>query len=232
MSFLQWIKRRFYIPGEPITLLGFEHGGKAFRFIDGWVKYPNGLTMCRFADQAGDIKTADPIMKMKAASLPDGLLTRVGKSIKIIRKTTVTDPLAEDGEQKEFVKEEFRYEETDEPYVDPDDGTYLLRVDPKLALILDADERPEGLAFPMDMDTATGLFLEGKRRKVQKRVLPSGLCAVIVDPVTKYFRTNPELYCVAADTALSAGLLRVKMQWWKTLLLAFFAFLFGMMFHL
>jgi hypothetical protein len=65
----------------------------------------------------------------------------------------------------------------------------------------------------------------------QLKVYLRGQIAAIRDPVLLYYRTNPEVYGVSDDVALSASILRTRVQLWKTILIsgivAFIAFLIG-----
>lgn len=120
--------------------------------------------------------------------------------------------------------------ESDTPFFDKTDGSYYLKVNPKLAPILDSESGPEGLIFPMDFETATGVTIEGEPVPVRTEI-PTRMFGLVRDPILRYYKSNPELYGVSVDVALSAGLLRVKVQWWKTIVFCVFCFAMGYLVH-
>jgi hypothetical protein len=70
-----------------------------------------------------------------------------------------------------------------------------------------------------------------KQTPKQLRVHLRGQIAAVRDPVLLHYRTNPEVYGVSDDVALSASILRTRVQLWKTILIAgivgFIMFLIG-----
>ena len=209
MGIIQKIKHKLFIPGEPITILGFNHSASAIRIYDGWIRYNNGLGQNTFRNENADIRTSKPYMFMGRFELPKLFMRFAGKTI---------EDFDEEGTK-------ITSRESNIPYFDPSDGSYYIKIEPKYAPILDTPDAPESLIFPMDFETATGVTIEGKPIKQE---VPTRMFGFIRDPILRYYKTNPEVYGVSADVALSAGLLRVKVQYWKTILIAVFAFLFGM----
>ena len=218
MGIVQSLKQRMFVPGEPIRILGFNHNASTVRLYDGWIKYANGLGQNTFKNENGDLRGSRPYMFMGRYELPKGLLQFVGK-----KKCAVESITNDEGQELPIT---VKYYETNEPYFNEQDGTYYLKIDPKLAPIMETGDSPEGLLFPMDFETATGVSVEGKPFVTE---LPARMFGFIRDPILRYYKTNPELYGVSADVALSAGLLRVKVQWWKTILFCLFAFGLGLM---
>jgi hypothetical protein len=123
MGLLTGIRKRLFIPGEEISLLGFDFNAHVFRRFDGWMKYSNGLFKNRMKEEGVDGRTSQPFRLMKNIHFDLGWLT------------------LEDIEK---------------------DGSYLIRVNPKYAPILDTGEKPEGLGFLVDFQAATGVYFDTK----------------------------------------------------------------------
>jgi hypothetical protein len=63
----------------------------------------------------------------------------------------------------------------------------------------------------------------------QLRTYIRGQIAAVRDPVLLHYRTNPEVYGISDDVALSASILRTRVQLWKTILIGAGCFFFGML---
>jgi hypothetical protein len=121
LSLLTKIRKRLLIPGEEITLLGFDFNAQTVRIFEGWMKYSNSLFKNRLKEEGVDGRTAQPFRLMRKLGFDPEWLT------------------LEDIEN---------------------DGSYLIRVNPKYAPILDTGERPEGLIFLVDFQAATGVSFD------------------------------------------------------------------------
>jgi hypothetical protein len=64
----------------------------------------------------------------------------------------------------------------------------------------------------------------------QLKVYLRGQIAAIRDPVLLNYRTNPEVYGISDDVALSASILRTRVQIWKTIIFCIMSFLLGGLF--
>jgi hypothetical protein len=71
----------------------------------------------------------------------------------------------------------------------------------------------------------------GTLSPVHLKVELKGQIAAVRDPVLLHYRTNPEVYGVSDDVALSASILRTRVQIWKTIIICgivgLFCFLVG-----
>lgn len=126
MGLLTWFRKRLLIPGEEISLLGFDFNAQTIRRFDGWMKYSNSLFKNRLKEEGIDGRTAQPFRLMKRIAFDPDWLT------------------LEDIEQ---------------------DGSYLIRVNPRYAPILDTGEKPEGLIFLVDFQAATGVWFDTGKEK-------------------------------------------------------------------
>jgi hypothetical protein len=151
MGLLTKLRKRLLIPGEQITLLGFDFNAQTVRIFDGWMKYSNSLFKNRMKEEGVDGRTAQPFRLMS----------------KIF-----------------FEPEWLTLEEVE------DDGSYIIRVNPKYAPILDTGEKPEGLIFLVDFQAATGVSFDtrgnpehpiGKSPESLRRLVKN---APIMDPLS------------------------------------------------
>lgn len=86
-----------------------------------------------------------------------------------------------------------------------------------------------GIAFVV-IRTVYGRLKPGAFSPIHLKARLNGQIAAIRDPVLLYYRTNPEVYGISDDVALSASILRTRVQLWKTIIFCIVAFMMGGLF--
>lgn len=99
-----------------------------------------------------------------------------------------------------------------------DKDTLTFTINRKYGHIFKTEDKPEGIAYLVDMQTGQGGQLIPKTQiKVQR------------DPVLdRLFSVNPFFWGSTIDSFIATELLRGKVEWWKTLLFMAFALILGL----
>jgi hypothetical protein len=193
------LRNLFHIPGEDVTLIGFDDRCKSIRIYDMWSKTANKFDN-RLEGKTIEGNVAEPfvIYEDKVVSEPSakaGLFERLGKRISFFNRF-VPEPAITHTEEGDVI---------------------TFTINRNYGLIFKTDDKPKGIAYLVDMQTGQGGQLVPKQIRVER------------DPVLdRLFSANPFFWGSTIDSFIATELLRGKVEWWKTLLFMGFALVAGL----
>lgn len=189
----------FRVPGEDIILIGFDDRCKSIRRYDMWSKTANKFDN-RLEGKTIEGNVAEPfiIYEDKAVSESSaiaGLFERLGNWISFFKRF-VPEPVVSHIEEEDIL---------------------TFKINRRYGHIFKTDDKPQGIAYLVDMQTGQGGQLIPKQIKVER------------DPVLdRLFSTNPFFWGSTIDSFIATELLRGKVEWWKTILFMGFALIAGL----
>jgi len=196
------VRNIFHVPGEDIILLGFDDRCQSFRKYTFWSKTANKF------DNRLEGKTIEGNVAQPFIAYEDKVLT---------------EPSAVTGfiERLEKISKHFsflKWLKPDVPISHVEEGDKLtFTINRKYGHILKTDDKPEGIAYLVDMQTGQGGQLIPRQIVVER------------DPIfNMLFSTNPFFFGSTIDSFIATELLRGKVEWWKTLLFMGMALVFGL----
>ena len=192
----------FHVPGEDIILIAFDDRCKSIRKYTMWSKTANKF------DNRLEGKTIEGNVAQPFIIYEDKILTEPSAITGLIEKL--------EGISKWFTF--LKWLKPDVPISHTENGDELtFKINRKYGHIFKTDDKPEGIAYLVDMQTGQGGQLIPKQVKVER------------DPVIdKLFSCNPFFWGSTIDSFIATELLRGKVEWWKTLLFMGFALVVGL----
>lgn len=206
------IKNLFHVPGEDVTLIGFDDNAKSIRVYSVWSKQASRFTNTLEGKTIeGNVAQPYLIHEKKVVSEPstlDGILTRIKE-----RAPGVLDfipaKILDEGEPQVTHTVSFDNEGNE---------VLTFSINRKYGHIFKTDDKPEGVAYLVDMQSGQGCQLLPKQMKIAK------------DPVLDFLMSaNPFFFGSAIDSFIATELLRGKVEWWKTLLFGAMALTIGLL---
>jgi hypothetical protein len=188
----------FHIPGEEITIIGFDDRCRSIRKYKMWSKTANKFDN-RLEGKTIEGNVAQPFIAYEDAiittpSFLAGCAELAASYITFMENIVPVQPIThtEDGDILTFT------------------------INRKYGHIFKTDDKPEGIAYLADMQTGQGGQLIPKQIKLDR------------DPVfDMLFSTNPFFWGSTIDSFIATELLRGRVEWWKTLLFMGMALIFG-----
>lgn len=193
------VRNIFHVPGEDIILIGFDDRCRSIRKYTFWSKTANKFDN-RIEGKTIEGNVAQPfiIYEDKVLAEPSaitGLIERLEKHLPFLK----------------WLKPDVPISHTEEG------DTLTFKINRKYGHILKTEDKPEGIAYLVDMQTGQGGQLIPKQIKIDR------------DPVfDMLFSTNPFFFGSTIDSFIATELLRGKVEWWKTLLFMGMALVFGL----
>lgn len=185
----------FHVPGEDIILIGFDDRCKSIRKYHMWSKTANKFDN-RLEGKTIEGNVAEPfnLYEDKIVSSPSalaGLIERISKWIPFFER---------------FVPEAVISHNV-EVDVEKQEETLTFKINRKYGHIFKTEDKPEGIAYLVDMQTGQGGQLIPKQVRVER------------DPVIdKLFSVNPFFWGSVMDSFIATELLRGKVEIWKIIL--------------
>ena len=197
---IQGLIRRFRnllrIPGEDITLIGFDDRCKSFRIYDFWSKQGNKFDN-KLENKAIEGNVAQPFLIYKRLKLPDIFTSWLHKD-------------------------------------NPNIVEISFKIDKTKGCIFKTQDKPEGIAYLVDMQTGQGGQFIRKTEKGDDPKDEDWIYTVpkqinlIRDPVIDFlFSTNPFFWGSIMDSFIATELLRGKVEMWKFFLFGIVMLIFG-----
>jgi hypothetical protein len=192
------IRNAFHIPGEDVTLIAFDDRGRSVRVYDMWTKTANKFDN-RLEGKTIEGNVAQPLLTYKRTRLS----TAMGWVDSILDKIMpgAIEPIAT-SEQDETNKDVMH-----------------IYINKKYSHIFKTNDKPEGIAYLVDMQTGQGVQLIPKQINLERDPVLDMLCS-----------TNPFFWGSTIDSFIATELLRGKVEWWKTLLFMGMALVLGLIF--
>jgi hypothetical protein len=193
------VRNLFHIPGEDIILVGFDDRCRSIRKYQMWSKTANKFDN-RLEGKTIEGNVAQPFIiyedkQIVEQSFLSDVLETLAKYLPFLKRT-VPEPVITHTEDKD---------------------TLTFTINKKYGHIFKTDDKPEGIAYLVDMQTGQGGQLIPKQIKLDR------------DPVfDMLFSTNPFFFGSTIDSFIATELLRGKVEWWKTLLFMGMALIFGL----
>lgn len=193
------LRNLFHVPGEDIILIGFDDRCKSIRKYEMWSKQANRFSnVLEGKTIEGNVAEPFIIYEDKVVSEPSAkawLFERLGNQISFFNRF-VPEPVVTHTETGDII---------------------TFTINRNFGHIFKTDDKPEGIAYLVDMQTGQGGQLIPKQIKVER------------DPVLDFlFSVNPFFFGSIVDSFSATELLRGKVEWWKTLLFMGFALIAGL----
>ena len=192
----------FHVPGEDIILIGFDDRCKSIRKYQMWSKQAN-----RFSNMI-EGKTIEGNVAEPFIALPDTIISQPSNLAAILERIQNVIPIG-----KRFIP----VPESEVSHTTNDKGVLTFTINPKFGHIFKTEDKPEGIAYLVDMQTGQGGQLIPKQIKVER------------DPVLDFlFSVNPFFFGSIVDSFSATELLRGKYELWKIGLVGLLMFIGGL----
>lgn len=194
------LRNLFHIPGEDIILIGFDDRCKSIRKYQMWSKQANKLVNT-LEGKAIEGNVAQPFIIYEDKTLTEppsfiaNIIETLAKYLPFLKRM-ISEPAITHTEQED---------------------TLTFTINRRHGHIFKTDDKPEGIAYLVDMQTGQGGQLIPRQIKIDR------------DPIfDMLFSTNPFFFGSTIDSFIATELLRGRVEWWKTLLFMGIALVLGL----
>jgi len=209
------IRNLFHVPGEDIILIGFDDRCKSIRKYQMWSKTANKF------DNRLEGKTIEGNVAQPFISYPDTKVSEPSTLADLIEKLQgikifkYNIPIPDWFVQPRPITHEVTRTKNEDGSTEE---ILTFTINKKFGHIFKTEDKPEGIAYLVDMQTGQGGQLIPKQISVER------------DPVLdRLFSCNPFFWGSTIDSFIATELLRGKVEWWKTLLFMGFALITGLL---